>query len=798
MHDCALDTTAEQGRVRSKKKNASRSARRDDRSSARATGHRATPAAIAAAGLIAIGLFALFGTRYGRQLLGRSRAPSNTAAATFVGSTTCGSCHAGQAADWNKSQHRVAMAEATEQTVLGDFNAAQFTYAGITTEFLRRDGKFIARTDGPDGTLADFEVKYTFGVGPLQQYLIELAGGRVQALSIAWDARSKNQNGQRWFHLYPTERVTSRDELHWTRPSQNWNFMCADCHSTGLRKNYDRATDRFQTTWAEISVGCEACHGPGSLHMKWAGGARTDSSKGLTARLDERRGVAWTANAATGNASRSHPRTSNREIETCAQCHARRTQIADGYEAGKPFLEYYRPALLTRPLYHADGQQRDEVYTWGSFLQSRMYARGVTCSDCHNPHSGKLRAEGNAVCASCHMPSKYETPSHLRHQPSSAGATCVACHMPATNYMVVDPRRDHSLRVPRPDLSVALGTPNACTSCHTNRDARWAAARVTEWYGPKKPSATHERVATTFAAADADVLDGQAYLRALAADSTQSAIVRATAFAELNLPSSFGALATLSQGLKDSNALIRLGALQSVEQFPLESRVALAEPLLTDPVKSIRIEAARLLASLPPQQLSLERQKAFRRASDEYIETQRYNADRAEARVSLGSFLAERGEMAGAELELRSAIRMAPSSISAYVNLADVYRALGRDVDGERILREALAGAPRSGSLHYALGLVLTRLNRRDTALREFARAAGLEPGNARFAYVHAVALHSSGKVDDAIAQLKSALTTHPANADIISALAKFLAGRGDNVQAARYRDQLRALAGNR
>ena len=782
--------------MRSKKQHGPR---RDVRPTAKAVRrHRVIRPSVATAAVMVAALLALLGDRYGRHLLDRTRSPRPMPAASFVGSNACVSCHGTQFADWTKSQHRVAMAEANKQNVLGDFNAAQFTYAGITTEFLRRDGKFIARTDGPDGKLADFDVKYTFGVEPLQQYLIELSGGRLQALSIAWDTRSKNQSGQRWFHLYPTERVTAKDELHWTQPSQNWNFMCADCHSTGLRKNYDPKTDHFQTTWSEISVGCEACHGPGSLHMKWAAGNRSDSTKGLTARLDERRGVAWTTNAATGNSTRSHPRTSDREIETCAQCHSRRSQIADGYEAGKPFLDYYRPALLSRPLYHADGQQRDEVYTWGSFVQSKMYARGVTCSDCHNPHSGKLRAEGNATCASCHQPAKYDAPSHLRHQPGSAGATCVGCHMPATNYMVIDPRRDHSLRVPRPDLSVTLGTPNACTSCHTNRDARWAAARVSEWYGPPKPADAHERVARTFAAADADVLDGQALLRALAADSTQSAIARATAFAALNLPSSFGALATLSQGLKDSNALVRLGALQSVEQFPIESRLTLAEPLLTDPVKSIRIEAARLLAALPPQQLSLERQKALRHASDEFIETQRYNADRAEARVNLGSFLAERGEMAGAELEFRSAIRIAPASIPAYVNLADVYRALGRDSDGERVLRDALATAPQSGSLHYALGLVLTRLNRGDTALREFARAVGLEPGNARFAYVHAVALHSSGKVDAAIAQLKTALTTHPANPEILSALAKFYAARGDNAQAERYRDQLRALASSR
>ncbi len=696
------------------------------------------------------------------------------------------------------------MAEANDHTVLGNFSGARFTYAGTTTEFFRRDGKFFVRTDGPDGKLADFEVKYTFGVEPLQQYLIALPRGRLQALSIAWDARPKTRNGQRWFHLYPNERVTPDDELHWSQPSQNWNFMCADCHSTALRKNYDRDADRFDTHWAEISVGCEACHGPGSRHVAWASASRTDraaqrdTTRGLNIRLDERRGVVWTAVAATGNSSRSRPRTSDREIETCAQCHSRRSQIADGYEAGKPFLDYYRPALLSRPLYHADGQQRDEVYIWGSFLQSKMYSRGVTCSDCHNPHSGKLRAEGNALCATCHLPTKYDTPDHTHHPIASAGATCVGCHMPATTYMVIDPRHDHSLRIPRPDLSVTLGTPNACTTCHTKRDARWAAAQVTAWYGDRRTTGTHERLAMAFSAADAGAVDAQALLRVLATDSAQSPIARATALSELNLPPDAVALATLGDALRDSNALVRFGALQSVATFPLESRLPLVEPLLSDPRKAIRIDAVRMLAALPPQQLSAERQAALERAAAEYIATQRYNGDRAEARVNLGTFLAERGDLAGAETELQSAIAMGPASVPAYVNLADVYRAQGRDADGERILREAVTSAPKSGAVHYALGLVLTRLNRSDTALREFARAAGLEPGNARFAYVHAVALHSAGKVDAAIAQLTSALAVHPADGDILSALAQFAAARGDSAAARRYRERLRTLSANR
>ena len=746
-----------------------------------------------------------YADEYMRQA--KAQAQPTRAVASFVGSNACIRCHASEGAEWGASQHRAAMAEANEHNVLGDFNGARISHGGTTAEFFTRDSRYFVRTEGPDGKLADFEIKYTFGVQPLQQYLIELPRGRLQAFSVAWDSRPKSQHGQRWFRLLSNERIGSDDELHWTRPSQNWNFMCADCHSTGLRKNYDRDADRFQTHWAEISVGCEACHGPGSRHLEWAAASRAgktaqrDSTKGLNTRLDERRDVTWIANAATGNSARSHPRTSEREIETCAQCHSRRGQIADGYEAGKPFLDYYRPALLTAPLYHADGQQRDEVYTWGSFLQSKMYAKGVTCSDCHDPHSGKPRAEGNAVCATCHQPAKYDTPNHHHHQSNTAGAACVSCHMPATTYMEIDPRHDHSLRVPRPDLSVTLGTPNACAGCHTTRDARWATERVAAWYGgghTAPPEGPHERLATTMAAADAGAPDAQGRLQALASDTTQSLIARATAFASLTPSPGAAALAPLTSGLHDANPLIRFGALQFVEHLPIDTRLSLAEGLLSDSLKAIRIEAVRVLADAPEQLLSMERNPAFRRAAADFLETLRYNGDRAEARISLGTFLAQRGDVAGGERELRAAMSMGPTSIPAYVNLADVYRTLDRDTDGERILREGLAGAPKSGVLHYALGLVLTRLHRPDSALHEFARAAGLEPANARFAYVHAVALNSSGKVDAAIATLKSALTVHPDNRDMISALASFYAARGDAAQAKRYADRLRTVPGNR
>jgi len=355
-------------------------------------------------------------------------APAVRPSPTFVGAAACAGCHAAESEAWRHSQHAAAMEEATEATVLGDFKDARFTHGGVTTTFTRKDGRFVVHTDGPDGTLADFPVAYTFGVYPLQQYLIPFPDGRMQALTIAWDARPKADGGQRWFHLYPNEPHDHRDALHWTRRRQNWNYGCADCHSTNLRRGYDAKADRYATTWSEVNVACEACHGPGSTHVAWAEhrpGTEHAPAKGLAIALDERRAVAWLPNAA-GTARRSVPLASHREVETCAVCHARRSPLGDDNNPTGRLLDTHAPALLEARLYHPDGQQLDEVYTYGSFLQSKMYAAGVTCGDCHDPHSGKVRAAGNAVCTHCHAPASYETAAHLLHAPESTGAACTA------------------------------------------------------------------------------------------------------------------------------------------------------------------------------------------------------------------------------------------------------------------------------------------------------------------------------------------------------------------------------------
>jgi tetratricopeptide (TPR) repeat protein len=681
------------------------------------------------------------------------------------------------------------MEPAGEASVRGDFAAAAFTHAGVTSRFLRQGDRFVVRTDGPDGALADYEVAYTFGLEPLQQLLLPRGGGRLQALSIAWDTRPRAEGGQRWFHLYPDARIDASDPLHWTRPAHNWNHACADCHTTGYRKRFDAGADRFDSAWAELGVGCEACHGPGSAHVA---SAADGAALPLPARLDERRGIRWEIDPASGNAVRSAQRASEREIEACAPCHARRSSLGDSYQAGERLLDHYRPALLERPLYWADGQQRDEVYVWASFLQSRMYAAGVTCSDCHEPHSGAVRAEGNGLCATCHAPQKYDDPAHHHHAAGSAGADCTACHMPTATYMVVDPRRDHSFRVPRPDRSAALGTPNACNGCHAQETPGWAAERLRAWLG--RDARGHQGFAEALAAADADAAAAGAALRAVAADASTPAIARATALASLDAQASRASYQALVRALSDASPLVRLGALQGLASVPPEPRAGAAAPLVADPLRAVRFEAVRAVAGasarLPPGQRA-----AFERTSLELVEALRLDADRAEGRTALGTFLAARGDLDGALRELRAAVAIEPAFVAGVANLADVHRARGEEGEAERVLRAGLERSPESAPLHHALGLALVRAGRSKEALAELEQATALEPATTRFGYVHAVALHSAGREEEAIARLERILARHPRDAAVLEALSAIQRERGDANAAARYEERLRALA---
>lgn len=695
--------------------------------------------------------------------------------AIYVGRAQCARCHAAEAKSWEGSHHDLAMQEATPATVLGNFADASFSYAGTTTRFTTQGDRFVVRTDGPDGKLADYDVAYVFGVYPLQQYLIAFPDGRYQALSIVWDARPKVDGGQRWYHLYAGEKVIHTDVLHWTKFSQNWNAQCATCHSTNLRKGYDRASNSYKTTWSEIDVSCESCHGPASVHVAWAdkrgsGGPSTASpaEMGLTASLRDRRNVQWSMQMATGIAQRAPAPTGRRsEVEVCAPCHARRAERFDAHVPGQPFLMSYRPTFLSEGLYRADGQMQDEVYNYGSFLQSRMYAAGVTCSDCHDPHSLKTRADGNALCAQCHLPSTFDAKAHHGHAPGSAGASCVACHMPTETYMGVDRRHDHGFRVPRPDQSERFDVPNTCTTCHAGKTPAWASAALDGWRTPR----WRERpgFAETLARARQGRVESATALVGLASNTREPGVVRASAIELLPVAARGQVESTLDALAGDQDPLVRLAVAQGLQSLEPAARARVGGRLLDDPMRAVRIEAAAALVGEPASWLPAAQREALQRGIADVRSSEAFNSDRPESYVNLALLEERSGNAPAAIAEYEGAIRYAPWLVPAYVNLAELQRQTSEQA-AEQTLRRGIAAVPDSAALLYALGLSLHRQQRGIEAVDLLRKAAQVEPESPRYPFAYALALDAQGRAPEALKVIDTALTRHPDDRDLLDA----------------------------
>jgi tetratricopeptide (TPR) repeat protein len=702
--------------------------------------------------------------------------PTSTVALEFAGSAACKDCHQAQFSDWAGSHHDQAMQVADADTVLANFSASVFEYYETKTRFRESDDGFFVTTDNADGVQQEYKVVYVFGVEPLQQYLVEFPGGRLQALPFAWDTRSEALGGQRWFHLYPDEFIGPGDELHWTGRSQNWNYMCAECHSTKLEMNYDIATNSFATSYEEINVGCEACHGRGSVHVQQAENSALSHDFGLEVNLDDQGRATWQMNPATGIAERTElAMRPPQQPESCGRCHSRRGLISSDYEYGKPLADTHLPSLLAESLYFADGQIQDEVYVYGSFLQSRMYLAGVTCSDCHNPHSLKLVTgdDPSAVCTQCHMPAKFSSSEHSRHVMGQVA--CVDCHMPSRIYMGVDGRRDHSFRVPRPDLTLTTGSPNACNGCHTDRDAGWAASIVTDWTGSSVPARVS--FATALYAgrsrfANPELLD-------VINDSEQPGIARATALSLLAAPVSQADAETIQRSSQSADPLVRIGALRAMQLLPGELLLQLGPGLLDDPVRGVRIEAASLLRSVQDQ-LPPAQQSVFLSAANEYRAAQLAIANLPEAHSNLGGFEASSGNFSEALNYFQQSLKMEPRSAVTRVNMADVFRRLGEETLAEQRLRDGLEYTPDSPVLRHSLGLLLVRTDQLDAGIQELREAARLAPEYSRYIYVVGVALNSIGQQEEAVQVLDDARIRFPTDFDIAWALATILRDKGE------------------
>jgi len=710
---------------------------------------------------------------------------------TYVGVETCRNCHAEEVERWIGSHHELAMQPATDEYVLGDFDDATFDHNGVATNFYRRDGTFFTRTDGPDGEIAEFPVRYTFGVDPLQQYIVELNDGRMQALGVAWDSRGEEEGGQRWFHVYGDDPIDHTDVLHWTKMSQSWDSMCADCHSTGLEKRFDLASNRFDTRWSEINVACEACHGPGSAHVAWGESGRAAEDNGLIVHFDERRDVGWAMNAETGNSKRSRARLTSIEIDTCAPCHSRRARIAHSAPPGTALLDGYVPALPQPPLYHADGQILDEVYVWGSFLQSRMYQKGVTCSDCHDPHSLELRADGSNVCLQCHLGERFATAEHQLQPADSGDAVCVDCHMPATTYMQVDARRDHSFRVPRPDLSAEYGTPNACEKCHADQGAEWA-RDVLEDLGRSPQPGAHWVDSLVFA--HRNPVDARGALLSLATNALAPAIIRSTAIAQTSMDGDPATIALVGERADSADPLIRWAVARSLQRSHPAVIASVGPKLLSDPVLAVRLETVSAMAPLDLELLPQASIADLQRVAEEYVAAQLVSSERAESHINIGNLRAGQRRFEEAEDAYRTALRLNPQFVPTYVNLADLYRALGRDIEGEELLRTALERIPpdSQSSLHHSLGLTLVRLGRLPEAVMELGLAANAADADPQSVLAYALALDAQGESAAAAEVLEGALKRFGEYPQLVATLINVYQRMGDEEAASTLAARIR------
>ena len=662
------------------------------------------------------------------------------ASPSFVGSSKCIDCHQTEYKAWQGSHHERAMDHASPSSVRGNFNNASIQFEDKTNRFFKKGNEFWVSIAGPDKQLTEYQIKYTFGFEPLQQYMVEFPDGRVQLIPFAWDTRTLKEGGQRWFHLYP-EQTEKHQEFFWTNTGQNWNFMCADCHSTNVNKNFDFTRNKYTTTFSEINVACEACHGAGEDHLKWASkpnkkelhsGFKHDLSKAVSQ---------WSLKAGdtTMTAGAIHE---TQQTLACAKCHSRHLQISDKdpLDTGS-FGDRYLLHLINSPMYFPDGQIHDEAFVYGSFLQSKMHAKGVSCTNCHDAHSAKLSIPKEQVCLQCHTAEAYATPKHHHHQSDSTGAQCINCHMPETTYMQVDNRRDHGWHSPNAGFSQKLGTPDACLKCHTNKTVDWSAGTLSSWY-PNKGS-DEKPFAPVFAALDQGQQNLGQPLSHIAQNKAHAPIIRASALARMINVKDPNTLIAIARGVKNADENIRVGAIRGATHLALHEKWRILSPLLKDKVLSVRTETARVLVS-EWQKLTTEQRNILKPALDNYLDIQEFNNDRGFAHTNKANVFMHQGHYDQAIQSYKNSIRINPYYLNAYVNLAELYRRLKNNDASLKTLTDGNKSIPNNGHLKFNLGLAHIRNKQKAKASVFFDQATLIEPENPRYLYVHGLLLEAS------------------------------------------------------
>ncbi|WP_435274116.1 multiheme c-type cytochrome [Psychrobium sp. nBUS_13] len=663
----------------------------------------------------------------------------------------CIGCHKSEYHSWQQSDHAKAMALATSDSVKGDFDNKRVTHYGQQALFFVKNGQYrvtISYGERRD----DYPIKYTFGHFPLQQYLVETQPGKLQVLPFAWDSRDKIDGGQRWYHNYSHEEIAPKDRLHWRQPLQNWNGMCADCHSDGLKRNYDSLKNTFNTTFDNINVGCQSCHGKMSKHGDSITENNVDTAVKTGSNAINKKGY-WLREKDQKTASWRGKQRDNSFMDGCFACHSLRAPLTDGFKPRTPFLQQFMPQMPTAPSYHVDGQIKEEVYVYGSFLQSKMFAKGVNCLDCHDKHTMKVKAANNGLCLQCHSGEQYNVKSHHQHPASSAGAKCVNCHMPTTRYMGVDDRRDHSFKVPRPDLSIKYGTPNACINCHKDKNNQWASDTLTQWHGKPTPYRQSKQLLMALNSGQGITLDQHL---SIVADNELDIISRASALQQLNMTTQTVASKALLPYLTHLEPLLRLSAANAAALLSPDLRVEHLSPLLTDNNKAVRVAAATSLAT---DKIATSFQRSFIAAFEELKNSNEINSWRGEGKANQGMLAMRQRSATDAEKAFLGAINVEPYYETGYINLADLYRSMQRHSDVKKVLDQGLKNLPKSGALSYAYGLHLVRMRQHQKALDYFQQATVLDPQSSQYLYAFILSLDGQGESSKALVELKNRIT---------------------------------------
>jgi tetratricopeptide (TPR) repeat protein len=620
------------------------------------------------------------------------------------------------------------------------------------------EGGGWVRASGPDGETRH-AVAHVMGGKNVYFLLTPRERGRLQVLPVAYDVRER-----RWYDTTASmvrHAVGRADEpVSWTDPLLTFNTSCFNCHVSQLSVNYDRETDTYRSVWAEPGINCETCHGSGVEHVRvcreaGAGGVPDD--------------LQITSIRAFTTAQRN---------DTCAPCHAKATPLTRNFEPGDRYFDHFDLVCLEDLDFYPDGRDLGENYTFTLWRMNPCAKSGtLDCIHCHTS-SGRYRFadDPNAACLPCHAEHVRDAPAHTHHAPDSPGNRCVACHMPTTTFARMR-RSDHSMRPPAPSLTVAHGSPNACTLCHEDQDAAWADHHVRVWR-PRDYQAPLLRAAAVVAAARArDWTKLDPILASVTAEDRDE--IHATSLIRLLAacpdPKKVPALVA---ALEDPSPLVRSAAAAGLRGHLSPDVFEALLGAARDEYRLVRIRAAGALAAVPFDWLEPEDRARLQPAVAELERALAARPDTWSSHYNLGNLYEERGELAKALRAYETASRLRPDVVAPYVNASMVHARLGQPGMAENALRRALEIDRESPAANYNLGLLLAETGRAPEAAQCLRRAFEADPTLAGAAYNLAVLL-GADDLDEAVAWSGKAYELRPAEPKYVWTHAYYLKQRG-------------------